>query len=62
MAKAQFYPKTIFVTLENAGEYDAYHLVNGTAEEALEATDGCTVAEYSLVKVRRGKLVPEWES
>jgi hypothetical protein len=61
MAK-EIYPKAIFVTYETGSEMDPYHIVHRTAIDALEDTDGDTVAEYALVKVRKGKLVPEWQS
>ena len=56
------YPKKIFVTQEDAGEDTAYKLVHNTETEALENSEGNTVAEYALVKVRTGKLVPEWQA
>jgi len=54
------HPKTIFVTYET-GSDEPYRLVHETANMALEDSDGNDVAEYALVQVRKGKLVPVWE-
>lgn len=63
MAKSK-YPKTVFVTRENDDPDSVdmpYFLVNETAGEALEATEGDTVAEYQLVRVRKGEMVPQFD-
>lgn len=63
MAKSK-YPKQIFVTRENedSNRGDApYFVVSETASEALSGSDGDTVAEYELVRVRKGEMVPQFD-